>query len=92
MEITITGVFAYITSYKLKKPVKLDFVGGVRTIIKRDALIIKITTNSEIIGWGSGDTGEMGNRNWNIKDILKVINVDLNKKSLKFYRDKVELK
>jgi len=79
MEITITGVFAYITSYKLKKPVKLDFVGGVRTIIKRDALIIKITTNSEIIGWGSGDTGEMGNRNWNIKDILKVINVDLNK-------------
>jgi len=45
----ITGVKAFLLSYPFETPIKLDYYGGERTILKRDAMLIRIETDREAI-------------------------------------------
>lgn len=41
-------------SYPMPEEIKLPFWGGVRTILKRDAMLIKVTTDSGLAGYAPG--------------------------------------
>jgi L-alanine-DL-glutamate epimerase-like enolase superfamily enzyme len=50
----ITDVKAYLMSCPLAEPLVLPFWGGERTILKRDAMLIKITTDTGLKGYAPG--------------------------------------
>src|SRR5277367_1976341 len=50
----ITGIEAYLLSYSLPEPVKLTYFGGERTILKRDAMLIRVTTDAGLVGYAPG--------------------------------------
>jgi L-alanine-DL-glutamate epimerase-like enolase superfamily enzyme len=50
----ITGIEAYLLSYPLPEPVKLTYFGGERTILKRDAMLIRVSTDQGIFGYAPG--------------------------------------
>lgn len=50
----ITGIEAYLLSYQLPEPVKLTYFGGKRTILKRDSMLIRVTTDKGLIGYAPG--------------------------------------
>ena len=50
----ITGIEAYLLSYRLPEPVKLTYFGGERTILKRDAMLIRVSTDRGIFGYAPG--------------------------------------
>ena len=54
----ITKVESFLMSYPMPEPVVLPFWGGVRTIIKRDAMLIKIGTDSGLVGYAPGPAHE----------------------------------
>ncbi|MDD4109313.1 MAG: mandelate racemase/muconate lactonizing enzyme family protein [Prolixibacteraceae bacterium] len=54
----ITKVEAFLMSYPMPEPVVLPFWGGVRTILKRDAMLIKVHTDSGLTGYAPGPAHE----------------------------------
>ena len=50
----ITDLQAFLLSCPLPEPLVMPFYGGVRTILKRDALLIKVSTDGGMVGYGSG--------------------------------------
>jgi L-alanine-DL-glutamate epimerase-like enolase superfamily enzyme len=50
----ITGIEAYLLSYPLPEPVKLTYFGGERTILKRDAMLIRVSTDEGLFGYAPG--------------------------------------
>src|ERR1017187_7460598 len=54
----ITRVQSYLMSYPFEKPIKLPFYGGERTLIKRDAMVVKVETDVGLIGWAPGEGSE----------------------------------
>ena len=50
----ITAIEAYLLSYRLPEPVKLTYFGGERTILKRDAMLIRVTTDTGLVGYAPG--------------------------------------
>jgi L-alanine-DL-glutamate epimerase-like enolase superfamily enzyme len=50
----ITSVQSFLLSYPLPQPLKLSYYGGDRTIIKRDAMLIRIETGDGVIGYAPG--------------------------------------
>jgi L-alanine-DL-glutamate epimerase-like enolase superfamily enzyme len=54
----ITEAKAILLSYLMPEPVRLSFHGGVRTILKRDALYVKVSTDSGLCGFGPGAASE----------------------------------
>ena len=50
----ITGIEAYLLSYPLPEPVTLTYFGGERTILKRDAMLIRVSTDQGIFGYAPG--------------------------------------
>lgn len=54
----ITGVQAFLMSYPMPKPVRLLFYGGERTILKRDAMLIRIQTDKGLTGYAPGPASE----------------------------------
>lgn len=50
----ITDLQAFLMSCPLPEPMVMPFHGGVRTILKRDALLIKVSTDGGLVGYGSG--------------------------------------
>jgi len=54
----ITEVEAFLMSYVLPEPLKLAFWGGERTILKRDAMLVKISTDGGLVGYGPGAGSE----------------------------------
>lgn len=50
----ITGVQASLLSYPFEAPIKLDYFGGERIILKRDAMLIRVETDKGIIGYAPG--------------------------------------
>jgi L-alanine-DL-glutamate epimerase-like enolase superfamily enzyme len=46
-------------SYPLDRPLKLQFHGGERTILKRDAMLIRIATDKGLVGYGPGPGSEI---------------------------------
>ncbi|HEV8290619.1 MAG TPA: mandelate racemase/muconate lactonizing enzyme family protein, partial [Tepidisphaeraceae bacterium] len=54
----ITDVDAILRSCPLKEPLKLPFFGGLRTIIKRDAMVVRIETDKGLKGFAPGPAHE----------------------------------
>ena len=54
----ITKVEAFLMSYPMPEPVVLPFWGGVRTILKRDAMLIKVQTDNGLVGYAPGPAHE----------------------------------
>ncbi|HUQ91259.1 MAG TPA: mandelate racemase/muconate lactonizing enzyme family protein [Bryobacteraceae bacterium] len=54
----IRSVQAFLLSYPLPSPSKLTYFGGERTILKRDAMLVRIETDSGVVGYGPGAASE----------------------------------
>lgn len=54
----ITEVEAYLLSYPMPEVVRLPFYGGERTILKRDAMFIKVRCDNGIVGYAPGPAHE----------------------------------
>src|SRR5437867_2379816 len=54
----ITSVEAYLLSFPFPEPLRLSYYGGERTIIKRDAMLIRVGTDKGIFGYAPGQAGE----------------------------------
>src|SRR6266699_1344767 len=50
----ITSVRSFLLSYPLPEPLKLEFHGGERTIVKRDAMLIRVGTDNGLVGYARG--------------------------------------
>lgn len=64
----ITKVDSFLLSYALPEPLKLPFWGGERTILKRDAMYIRVTTDTGLKGFAPGPAHERAAHE--IKDII----------------------
>jgi L-alanine-DL-glutamate epimerase-like enolase superfamily enzyme len=49
---------SFLLSYPFPQPLRLPYFGGIRTIIKRDAMLIRVTLDSGLVGYGPGAAGE----------------------------------
>ena len=56
---TIQNVEAHLLSCPLPEPLKLKYYGGERTILKRDAMLIRVTGDG-LTGYGPGAASEAG--------------------------------
>ena len=54
----ITNVESLLMSYVFPEPLKLKFWGGERTILKRDAMLVRISTDGGLTGYGPGPASE----------------------------------
>jgi L-alanine-DL-glutamate epimerase-like enolase superfamily enzyme len=54
----ITSVQAFLLSYPFKTAIKLTYHGGERTILKRDAMLIRVETDKGVIGYAPGQGSE----------------------------------
>jgi L-alanine-DL-glutamate epimerase-like enolase superfamily enzyme len=50
----ISNVEAFLMSYAMPEKIELPFWGGVRTILKRDAMLIKVTADNGLTGYAPG--------------------------------------
>src|SRR5260370_20963389 len=50
----ITEVRAFLMSYPMATPLRLPFWGGERTILKRDAMLIRVRTDNGLTGYAPG--------------------------------------
>src|SRR5437588_12311766 len=58
----IAGVRAYLLSYPFAEPIHLPFYGGERTILKRDAMFIRVETDNGLVGYAPGPGSEIAQR------------------------------
>ena len=58
----ITEVEAFLMSYPLPRPLRLPFHGGERTIVKRDAMLIRVTADNGLVGYAPGPAHERAAR------------------------------
>jgi L-alanine-DL-glutamate epimerase-like enolase superfamily enzyme len=56
--VKITSVEAFLMSYPLPAPMKLPFWNGERTIVKRDAMLIRVKTDTGLTGYAPGPAHE----------------------------------
>jgi L-alanine-DL-glutamate epimerase-like enolase superfamily enzyme len=54
----ISEVQSFLMSYALPEPMRMPFFGGERTIVKRDAMLIRVKTDSGLIGYAPGPAHE----------------------------------
>lgn len=54
----IRSVRSYLLSYPFPEPVKLVYYGGERTILKRDAMLVRIEADNGLVGYGPGQGSE----------------------------------
>src|SRR5579872_654695 len=54
----ISSVSSFLLSYPFREPLKLAFYGGERTILKRDAMLIRIDTDNGLTGYAPGPGSE----------------------------------
>src|SRR5262245_21314498 len=54
----IESVRSYLLSYPLPEPIRLPFYGGERTILKRDAMLIRVVADSGLAGYAPGPGSE----------------------------------
>jgi len=54
----ISSVRSFLLSYPLPEPVRLPFYGGERTILKRDAMLIRVASHHGLIGYAPGPGSE----------------------------------
>src|SRR5262245_38706834 len=65
----ITEVEAALMSYRLPEPMVMTFWGGARTIIKRDAMLIRVKADNGLIGYAPGPAHECAATE--IRDIIR---------------------
>lgn len=58
----ITSVEAFLLSYPLDNPIQMPYYGGERTILKRDAMLIRVTTDKGLAGFAPGQGSEAAKR------------------------------
>lgn len=58
----ITRVEPALMSYQMPEPIRLKFWGGRRTILKRDAMLIRVTTDTGLTGYAPGPAHERAAR------------------------------
>ena len=58
----ISSVRSFLLSYPLADPVRLPFWGGERTIVKRDAMFIRVETDMGVTGYAPGPGHERAQR------------------------------
>jgi len=54
----ISSVRSHLLSYPFPEPLRLPFHGGERTILKRDAMLIRIETDAGLVGYAPGPGSE----------------------------------
>jgi L-alanine-DL-glutamate epimerase-like enolase superfamily enzyme len=54
----ISSVRAHLLSYPFAEPIRLSFHGGERTILKRDAMFIRVATDNGLVGYAPGPGSE----------------------------------
>lgn len=54
----IRKVESFLLSYPFPEPIQLPFHGGLRTILKRDAMLIRIETDRGLVGFAPGQGSE----------------------------------
>jgi L-alanine-DL-glutamate epimerase-like enolase superfamily enzyme len=59
----VSRVRSHLLSYAFPEPIKLRFYGGERTILKRDAMLIRIETDNGLVGYAPGPGSERTHRN-----------------------------
>lgn len=64
----ITDVQAILMSCPLPEPLKLPFHGGERTILKRDAMLIRVKADNGLVGYAPGPAHERAARE--IRDVI----------------------
>ena len=50
----IASVRSYLLSFPFPEPIRLPFYGGERTILKRDAMFIRVETDNGLVGYAPG--------------------------------------
>ncbi len=58
----IKTVRSALLSYPLDQPIRLSFYGGERTILKRDAMFIRVQTDTGLAGYAPGPGSETAHR------------------------------
>src|SRR5690242_17421729 len=58
----IASVQSFLLSYPFAEPIRLPFFGGERTILKRDALLVRVETDNGLIGYAPGPGSEKAHR------------------------------
>jgi L-alanine-DL-glutamate epimerase-like enolase superfamily enzyme len=58
----ISSVQAHLLSYPLPAPLKLSYYGGERTILKRDAMLIRVEADNGLVGYAPGQGSEQAKR------------------------------
>jgi len=58
----IVSVRSYLLSYPFPEPIRLPFYGGERTIVKRDAMLIRVEADNGLIGHAPGPGSEWAQR------------------------------
>jgi L-alanine-DL-glutamate epimerase-like enolase superfamily enzyme len=58
----ITSVRSFLLSYPFPEPVRLPFYGGERTLLKRDAMFIRVQTDNGLVGYAPGPGSESVHR------------------------------
>jgi L-alanine-DL-glutamate epimerase-like enolase superfamily enzyme len=58
----ISSVRSYLLSYPFPEPIRLPFHGGERTILKRDAMFIRVEADNGLVGYAPGPGSELAHR------------------------------
>jgi L-alanine-DL-glutamate epimerase-like enolase superfamily enzyme len=58
----VTAVDAFLMSCPLPEPMRLPFHGGERTILKRDAMLIRVAADNGLVGYAPGPAHERAQR------------------------------
>jgi L-alanine-DL-glutamate epimerase-like enolase superfamily enzyme len=58
----ISSVQSHLLSYPFPEPLRLPYFGGERTILKRDAMLIRVETDNGLVGYAPGQGTEAAKR------------------------------
>ncbi|MBI2688817.1 MAG: mandelate racemase/muconate lactonizing enzyme family protein [Acidobacteria bacterium] len=64
----IRSVRCHLLSYVFPEPVELNYYGGTRRIVKRDAMLIRVEADNGLVGYGPGEGSETAERT--IREII----------------------
>jgi L-alanine-DL-glutamate epimerase-like enolase superfamily enzyme len=54
----ISSVRSFLLSYPFREPLRLPFWGGERTILKRDAMLVRVESSNGLVGYAPGPASE----------------------------------
>src|SRR5882724_78196 len=58
----IRSVAAHLLSYAFPEPLRLSYYGGGRSIVKRDAMLIRVEADNGLVGYAPGQASEVARR------------------------------